>query len=51
LKNIQKKKAFEEERKLNNNLGVMHQRLGKFNEAQEYLNKAIIKSDAPSSSA
>ena len=28
LKMVQKKKPFEEERKLNNNLGVMHQRLG-----------------------
>jgi len=48
---VQKKKPFEEERKLNNNLGVMHQRLGQHTEAQEYLTKAIEKQDGPTSSA
>ena len=44
---IQTKKIFEDEKKLNNNIGVMHQRAGNHDQASEYLAKAMYGEKTP----
>lgn len=41
LKMVAQKKVFEDEKKLNNNIGVMHQKSGQHDLASEFLTKAL----------
>lgn len=47
LKTVSQKKVFEDEKKLNNNIGVMHQRAGNHDIATEFLNKALQGDPTP----